>query len=62
MLLYEICNSIPYFFTSTCVLWLHELICCLHDENMMYLFAKVCFFLSNIITNVPLMWANRSLN
>ena len=45
MLLYEIYNPIPYFFTSTCVLWLHELICCLHDENMMYLFAKICFFL-----------------
>ncbi len=48
MLLYEIYDPIPYFFTSTCVLWLHELIFCLHNVNMMYLFAKICFF-SNII-------------
>ena len=48
MLLYEIYNPIPYFFTSTCVLWLDELICCLHDENMMYLFAKICFFSNTI--------------
>ncbi len=44
MLLCEIYDSIPCFFTSTCVLWSHELIFCLHDENIMYLFAKVCFF------------------
>ena len=48
MLLYEIYNLIPYFFTSTYVLWIHKLIFGLHNVNMMYLFAKICFF-SNII-------------
>lgn len=48
MLLYEICNPIPYFFTSNFIFWIHKLIFSLHNVNMMYLFAKICFF-SNII-------------
>lgn len=48
MLLYEIYNPIPSFFTSTYVLWIHKLIFCLHNVNMMYLFAKICFFSNTI--------------
>lgn len=46
MLLYEIYNPIPYFFTSTYVLWIHKLIFGLHNVNMMYLQRYVFLVIS----------------